>query len=77
MIIKLKFFGVTAESAGAEEMNYSEAYDTDKLDTELKKKYPDFKNTTYRIAVNKKIIDVNTKLNEGDEVAFLPPYSGG
>ena len=30
-----------------------------------------------RIAVNQDLIDNETTLNEGDEVAFLPPVTGG
>lgn len=58
-------------------MDYSNAADTDMLELDLKNKFPQLKNFTYRIAVNKEIINKNTKLNDGDEIAFLPPFSGG
>ncbi len=30
-----------------------------------------------RIAVNSEIVEVGTKLHDGDEVALLPPVTGG
>jgi molybdopterin converting factor subunit 1 len=32
---------------------------------------------TMQFSVNYKVVDVNTLLKEGDEVALLPPISGG
>lgn len=32
---------------------------------------------TLRIAVNQQFADLKTPLHDGDEVAFLPPVSGG
>ncbi|MBK7505574.1 MAG: MoaD/ThiS family protein [Bacteroidetes bacterium] len=29
------------------------------------------------MAINQKIINTDINLNEGDEIAFLPPFSGG
>ena len=29
------------------------------------------------VAVNQEVVDVDCKLNEGDEVAFFPPVTGG
>ncbi len=31
----------------------------------------------YRIAVNRAFADPDTEVRNGDEVAFLPPFSGG
>ena len=33
--------------------------------------------TLYRVAINHEIVDFKTEVRDGDEVAFLPPYSGG
>ena len=77
MKIKLLFFGNISDITGTGEMNYSDAADTDMLELDLKNKFPQLKNFTYRIAVNKEIINKNTKFKDGDEVAFLPPFSGG
>lgn len=77
MKIKLFVFGILTDIMCTNELNYAEASDTDSLDSEFKKKYPEFKNIPYRIAVNHNIVSGNTLLNDGDEVAFLPPFSGG
>ena len=77
MKIKLLFFGNISDITGTGEMDYSNAADTDMLELDLKNKFPQLKNFTYRIAVNKQIINENTKLKDGDEIAFLPPFSGG
>ncbi|HMS33220.1 MAG TPA: MoaD/ThiS family protein [Ignavibacteria bacterium] len=77
MKIKLKFFGIISDITGTEELICAEAYDTDNLAGEYKIKYPEINNLSYRIAVNHMIINSNTRLNDGDEVAFLPPFSGG
>ena len=51
--------------------------DTNMLISELNNHYPDLGNAKYVIAVNKKMIDVNTSLQNNDVVALMPPYSGG
>ena len=33
--------------------------------------------STIRVAVNHSIVDWDTLINEGDEIAFLPPITGG
>ena len=30
-----------------------------------------------KAAVNQELVDFNTEVNDGDEIAFLPPVSGG
>lgn len=42
-------------------------------------KYPGLGNIVdmIQISVNYKIVDVDTILKDGDEIAFLPPISGG
>lgn len=77
MKIKLLFFGNISDITGTGEMDYSNAADTETLELDLKNKFPQLKNFTYRIAVNKVIINENTKFKDGDEIAFLPPFSGG
>lgn len=41
-------------------------------------RWPDLKQVTFSIAVNRKIInDLSHPISENDEVALLPPFSGG
>ena len=53
------------------------AADTDELIANIHQRHPDFKNRKFVIAVNNTIIRKNTLLRQGDQVALMPPYSGG
>lgn len=50
-----------------------------KLLAKISLSYPDIKSilNVVKISVNYKLIDMNTILKDGDEVALLPPVSGG
>jgi sulfur-carrier protein len=77
MSIKVLFFGIISEVANKDNISLSGIKDTDELNNHLKKIYPEIKNYPYRIAVNREMITQNTKLNDGDETALLPPFAGG
>ncbi|MFI5140807.1 MAG: MoaD/ThiS family protein [Bacteroidia bacterium] len=77
MEINVLFFGELAEVAGANKMAVQNMEDTTSLTKWMLEKYPVLKNRTYRVAVNKEVINEKRNLNNGDEVALLPPYAGG
>ncbi|HXD91915.1 MAG TPA: MoaD/ThiS family protein [Bacteroidia bacterium] len=77
MEITVLFFGELAEVAGANKMAVQNMSDTQSLTEWMVEKYPALKNRTYRLAVNKEVISEKRNLNNGDEVALLPPYAGG
>lgn len=79
MELKVKYFGALAEEAGLEE----EVLNFDKTSTgisELKafceSKYSGISALSYQISVNKKLVTAGD-IQDGDEVAFLPPFAGG
>jgi len=45
--------------------------------SELEKDYPALKDRTYRVSVNRKMADGETPVSPGDEIALMPPFSGG
>jgi molybdopterin converting factor small subunit len=51
--------------------------DSDALRAWLGRDRPELLDASVRIAVNDEMILGNRRLVEGDEVAFLPPVSGG
>lgn len=51
--------------------------DTKTLMSVLKTTYPILQGENFSIAVNKKLMTENGSIREGDEVALLPPFSGG
>ena len=51
--------------------------DTDALRAWLSEDRPELLDASIRIAVNDDMILGNRALDEGDEIAFLPPMSGG
>jgi molybdopterin converting factor small subunit len=73
---RLLMFGQIAEITSVREMNV-QAEDTQALLAALTEKFPLLKNAVYAVAVNQTTVQVNTPLSETDEVALLPPYSGG
>ena len=77
MEIIVLFFGELAEVAGANKMAVRDIEDTQSLTEWMVEKHPALKNRTFRVAVNKEVISEKRNLNNGDEVALLPPYAGG
>ncbi|MFO7852543.1 MAG: MoaD/ThiS family protein [Bacteroidota bacterium] len=77
MKIKVLLFGILSEEAGIEEAEVENISSTVKLLEHLTGKYPSFTNYKFRISVNQTLISGDKKLEEGDEVALLPPFAGG
>ena len=75
--IRVLFFSSIAEELGLNNIIIENIPTTKELLEFLYSKYPGLKNKKFRIAVNKQLISGNKKLNGGDEVALLPPFSGG
>ena len=76
MSIRIILFGQLADIAG-NSVFVNDVTDTDGLISVLHKTYPALAESKYVIAVNKEVITSNTLLNENNEVALLPPFSGG
>lgn len=77
MKITILFFGQLEEIMGASSIKLNDISDTDDLKNKLQQQFPALEKMTFSIAVNKKMIQENTILKPEDEVALLPPFSGG
>jgi molybdopterin converting factor small subunit len=75
---KLLYFGQIAEKTGKQTEFKEHSLDLLSLVKEINATYALLEDS-YKIAVNKKIISLATTLplNLSDEIAFLPPFSGG
>ena len=79
MNIHLKYFGQIAEHIGRRQEQISVSIDltTEQLITLLSSKYKGFDSQLFILAVNQSMVVKKIVLKEGDEVAVLPPFSGG
>jgi len=81
MLVIVKFFASCREQVGATQISIEIANgsDTGALLDLLVIKYPSLKNgiNEVSIAVNKQYIREKIELHENDEVALIPPISGG
>lgn len=75
--MKILFFASIAELTGQTEIILSNLKNTDELKLQLSQKFPKISGLSFSIAVNKSIVQGNVVLAETDEVALLPPFSGG
>ena len=75
--MKIYFFGQLAEVAGKSEMELNDIADTDVLRKKLVADYPKLKDLKFLTSVDRKITKGNTTLENGSEVALLPPFAGG
>ena len=75
--IKVLFFGSLEDISGCKESKFTDFTNLDSLIKSLEISFPKLKGKTYQIAINKKIESKNINLNEGDEIALLPPFAGG
>ncbi len=76
-MLKLKYFGMIAETIGKSEEDFNLIENLDALTVELEKKYQKIKDLNYKFAVNQTLAPTNITLNENDEIALLPPFAGG
>lgn len=77
MKIIILAFGQIEEIIGSNHITLSEITDTEALKSKLSKDFQEIDHIPYSISVNKNIVSHNHKLEDGDEVALLPPFSGG
>jgi molybdopterin converting factor subunit 1 len=80
MVVKVLLFGQAAESAGvrAIDLEFSGEANTDGLIKKLGEKFPELvASIPFSIAVNRKYIKNNLPLSSQDEIALIPPVSGG
>lgn len=77
MKIKVLLFGMLADAAQQSIIEIENVQDTDSLLKNVKEINTTFRDVKFVIAVNKKIVTGNQPVNENDEVALLPPFSGG
>lgn len=75
--MKVLFFSSIAEITGLRELDMPVANSVGELKTLLETKYPAIKDIRYAVAVNRTIVNDGISLHESDEVALLPPFSGG
>jgi molybdopterin converting factor subunit 1 len=79
MKLKLLFFGSLVDVTGIQkkELSTDSLLDVKLLNEHLHAVFPLLIKHKYKIAVNQKIVDNSQTLQDGDEVAFLPPFAGG
>ena len=73
----VKIFGQLSDVIGSNSLEVNGITNTDDLVKNLQLQYPALADSKYRLAVNRNIIQLNTELQTGAEVALLPPFSGG
>ncbi len=76
MAVKIQLYGQLKQITGASEI-ITDAADTDGLMKEVAARFPLLENLTCLIAVDRNIVQTNTTIKAGQELALLPPYSGG
>jgi molybdopterin synthase sulfur carrier subunit len=75
--MKVIFFGQLTDITGNAAVNVLPSNDTDQLLSGLKKQFPALSNAKFVVAVNKKQITGNTKLDADSLIVLMPPFSGG
>ena len=76
-MIEVMFFGQLTDHTGTSHLLVDDIQDTDALISMLKEKYPALSNAKYMIAVDNRMVTVNTAISSVAKVALMPPFSGG
>jgi len=80
MKIQILLFGIARDIVGQSklELDYEEQIDVKSFKQILQEKYPKMSDLSYfKVAINQEFAGDNEVLHEGDEVALIPPVSGG
>ncbi len=77
MKLRILVFGIIADIIREPILESNELTSTDGVKAFLQNEYPALQEIRYVISVNKIIVQQNITLKDGDEIALLPPFSGG
>ena len=86
LIMRILLFGITKDIVGDSSLTILEENSLSKnlpknvgeLRNLLIDDYPEFKElSSLKIAVNKEFVDDDLEINSSDEIAIIPPVSGG
>lgn len=77
MEIEFLIFGQLNEIVIKDKVDLTKITNTELLQKELQRLFPEVHTVNYAIAVNKKIANTNTQIHAGDTIALLPAFAGG
>jgi|ETNmetMinimDraft_8_1059916.scaffolds.fasta_scaffold22665_3 molybdopterin converting factor small subunit len=77
MKIEVLFFGGLRELMGCSSMPIIEVDTTDNVLEKLNQVNDKLAGKTFQLALNNKLIKENTPIENGDQLALLPPFAGG
>lgn len=77
MGIRVLFIGVLADVTGSAFRYYTNVRSMDELKLMIENEFPELVHYLFRISHNRTFTDANPILRDGDEVALIPPFSGG
>ncbi len=77
MKVKILIFGELKKFFSKDEFTLENVKNINQLKKFFFEKYEGFENINFKIAVNEEIILENVNFKNGDEIAFLPIFSGG
>jgi molybdopterin converting factor small subunit len=77
MEIKVLFFGVLAEVTMVNCNHYSDVKSFSDLKGRIEDEFPEIIHYNFRYSLNNVLVDNDAVLNDGDEVALMPPFAGG
>lgn len=75
--IHVKYFGSLVDVTGVSEEVLAEASDLEAVLALLQQRYPALAQRSYTLAIDKKIVQGNALLQDGQTLALMPPFSGG
>ena len=75
--INLIYFGTVMDITGIAAETIEAPATLGELNEWLISRFPQLPAVSYRLSVNRQLITDNPQLIEGDEVALLPPFTGG
>ena len=76
MQVKVLFFGQLKDMVQTGQVQLEGVRTTGEVQAELFIKFPDLADCSFQIATNHEL-NSNKDLEEGDELALLPPFAGG
>jgi molybdopterin synthase sulfur carrier subunit len=75
--MEIKVFGQLVDVFGAEIISTVTPENVEALKADLEERFPALAEKTFVVAVNRQIVHENISLGDKEEIALLPPFSGG